>query len=90
MDQTVEQVGLATAMITLVMNDAPNINVPLVPLARLGSRGMVNELFGTLGAMAHLASKLATDAASRTEETPLEVVQRISSLYQAELLDPDR
>jgi hypothetical protein len=90
MDQTVEQVGLATAMITLVMNDAPNINVPLVPLAQLGSRRMVTELFGTLGAMAHLASKLAADAASRSGETPLEVVQRISSLLQAELLDPDR
>jgi hypothetical protein len=89
-DQTVEQVGRATAMITLVMSGAPNIDVPLVPLARLGSRGMTSELFATLRAMAHLASKLASDAGARSGETPEEVLQRISALVQAELLDPDR
>ena len=87
MDQAVERVGRATAMITLVMNEAPNINVPLVPLARLGSRGMVSELFETLGAMAQLASKLAGYGASRSGETPEAVLQRISATVQAELLD---
>jgi hypothetical protein len=88
MDQAVERVGRATAMITLVMNGAPNIDIPLVPLARLGPRGMVSELFATLGAMARLASKLAGDAASQSGETPEAVLQRISATVQAELLDP--
>jgi hypothetical protein len=88
MDQAVERVGRATAMITLVMNNAPNIDTPLVPLARLGPRGMVSELFATLGAMARLAAKLASYAGSRSGETPEEVLQRISAMLQAELLDP--
>ncbi len=87
MGEAVERVGRATAMITLAMNGAPNINVPLVPLARLGSRRMVSELFETLGAMAQLTSKLAAYAAAQSGETPEAVLQRISATVQAELLD---
>jgi hypothetical protein len=87
-DNAADRVGRATAMITLVLNDDHNVDSPLVPLARLGPRGMMTEVFGTLRAMALLASKLACDAASRSDETPTAVLQRISALVQAQLLEP--
>jgi hypothetical protein len=76
-------------MITLVLNDRPNIESPLVPLARLGPGGMTRELFGTLRAMALLASKLARYASEHpgSNEPPEAVLQRVSALVQAQLLD---
>jgi hypothetical protein len=87
-DNPADRVGRATAMITLALNEDHNIDSPLVPLARLGPRGMMTEVFGTMRAMALLASKLARYAASQTGDTPAEVLQRISALVQAELLEP--
>jgi hypothetical protein len=86
-ETTADQVGRATAMVTLAMHEHPNIDSPLVPLARLGHRGMFSELFGTLRAMALLASELAGYASERSNETPQEVLQRVSAAVQAQLLD---
>jgi hypothetical protein len=88
MDNAADRVGRATAMITLTLNKDHNVDAILVPLARLGPQRMMSEVFGTLRAMALLASKLACYAASQTGDTPAEVLQRISALVQAELLDP--
>ena len=88
---SVDRVGRATAMITLALNEQPNIDSPLVPLARLGPQGMMTEVFGTLRAMAMLACRLAGDAAERSQsgETPHQVLQRVSALVQAQLLDQE-
>jgi hypothetical protein len=86
-ETTADQVGRATAMVTLALHDHPNIDSLLVPLARLGQKRMLSELFGTLRAMALLASELAGYASERSGETPQEVVQRVSAAVQAQLLN---
>jgi hypothetical protein len=88
-ETSADQVGRATAMVTLALNKQPNIDTPLLPLARLGHRGMVSELFATLRAMALLAARLAGDAAARSPsgESSQAILQRVSALVQAELLD---
>jgi hypothetical protein len=84
---TTDRLGRATAMVTLAVNGDPNVVSPLVPLARLGPGGMTDEMIATLRAMSWLSARLAGAVGEATGETPQMVLQRLSALLQAELLD---
>jgi hypothetical protein len=83
---TTDRLGRATAMVTLALNDDPNVISPLIPLARLGPAGMTSELIATLRAMSWLSARLAAAANESTGEAPQVVLQRVSAVLQAEIL----
>jgi hypothetical protein len=86
-DITGERLGRATAVVTLLLNGAPNIFGPMVPLARLGVSRMNDEIFATLHAAAWLTARLAGEVGAGTGESAEAVLQRIVAQLQAELLD---
>lgn len=83
---TTDRLGRATAIVTLALNDDPNVISPLVPLARLGPTGMTSEMIATLRAMSWLSARLAAAAGESAGETPQVVLQRVSAILQAEIL----
>lgn len=87
MDVTADHLGRATAMVTLVLDGDPNVASPLIPLARLGPGRMSSEIIATLRAMAWLSARLTERVAGETGETAQAVLQRLSAIMQAELLD---
>jgi hypothetical protein len=87
MEFTTDQLGRAIAMVTLVLNGDPNVASPLVPLARLGPARMSSETIATLRAMASLSARLAGIVGEETGADPQAVLQRLSAIMQAELLD---
>ena len=86
-DVTAEELGRATAMITLVINGDANVASPLVPLARLGPGRLSSELIATLRAMAWLSARLAGTVSEVTGEPSQAVLQRVAARMQGELLD---
>jgi len=83
---TTDRLGRATAIVTLALNGDPNVISPLIPLARLGMKGMTDEMIATLRAMSWLSARLAAAAGESTGETPQVVLQRVSAILQAEVL----
>jgi hypothetical protein len=89
-DVTADQLGRATAMVTLALNGDPNVVLPLVPLARLGPGRMNSETIATLRAMAWLSARLAGSVGEVTGELSHAVLQRVSATLQGELLENEQ